>query len=164
MWDKITTCWYNLKYGIPNFWIWRKIVWQDRDWDHWFLYSVMEFKLRNMIKLQRKYGHSVNSEDYAKQMELAAFALKRLMEDEYHENAFIHHDRKWGKLDMWGTPTKNPELTELNFNRRKVCNRDAYDQEAKESKRLQEHVRNMRNQDLDLVYTTMRKYSEGWWD
>ena len=163
-WNNITTCWYNIKYGIPNFWRWRKIIWNDRDWDQHFLYEVMEFKLRNMADLHRNYGHGVYAERYAKQMETCAALLKRIKEDEYHDNAFIHHDRKYGELEMWGTPTDNPELTLCNFNRKKICNTNDYEQEEKDSRRLYKHVERMTKQDIEYCFKLMAKHIRGWWD
>ena len=31
--------------GIKNLWAWFPIIWKDRDWDGWFIYQIIEFKL-----------------------------------------------------------------------------------------------------------------------
>ena len=90
----------NIKYGIENLMCWIPIIWKDRDWDHWFLYKVLQHKLKQMIKLQRKYGHSINSNDYADQMQLCVNLLERIITDEYLDNALIPHEKKWGQSEM----------------------------------------------------------------
>ena len=35
--------------GINNFWYYRKLIWNDRWWDHAFLTDMIEAKLQNMI-------------------------------------------------------------------------------------------------------------------
>jgi len=34
--------------GFRNLWRWKKIIWQDQDWDHSYLLRIMEFKMSNM--------------------------------------------------------------------------------------------------------------------
>lgn len=32
--------------GLKNLWRWRKVVYRDRDFDHWFIYEMLKTKLR----------------------------------------------------------------------------------------------------------------------
>lgn len=76
----------NIKYGIENFWKYKTLIWNDRDWDWYFLYQVQGFKLREMANLYRVYGTCSNSEDLALEMEEAADCLQRLCADDYSED------------------------------------------------------------------------------
>ena len=32
--------------GIKNIWRWRKVLYRDRDWDHWYIYEILKTKLK----------------------------------------------------------------------------------------------------------------------
>jgi hypothetical protein len=40
---------YNIKYGIKNLWIWRKVIWEDRWYDYSFFDKIVKFKLQTMV-------------------------------------------------------------------------------------------------------------------
>ena len=48
---QIRSFYYNVTQGICNIFKWRKIVWNDRDWDSSFVLRAMLFKFENMEKL-----------------------------------------------------------------------------------------------------------------
>lgn len=39
----------SIKKGIYNYWIYRKIIWNDRWYDHSFFISLIDFKLQTLI-------------------------------------------------------------------------------------------------------------------
>jgi len=40
---------YHIIYGIQNLFVWFKIIWLDRNWDHEYFYELLLFKIRRMI-------------------------------------------------------------------------------------------------------------------
>ena len=40
----------NIKYGFYNLFKWSLIIWQDKDWDQYYIYKILQFKLKNMIQ------------------------------------------------------------------------------------------------------------------
>lgn len=84
MLKKINDFFRNLKYGLRNFWVWSKLIYNDRDWDFVYLYQIIELKLLRMAQLHRKYGVCENAVQVAEELEEAAACLKRLYEDEYY--------------------------------------------------------------------------------
>jgi len=36
--------------GIKNLWKWLPIVWKDRDWDYYYIFQVLKFKLEKQAK------------------------------------------------------------------------------------------------------------------
>lgn len=42
-------CYYNIKNGLYNFWRYRKIIWNDRNWDFMYLNQLVLFKLKLML-------------------------------------------------------------------------------------------------------------------
>jgi len=39
-----------IKYGIQNLYKWFWVIWNDRDWDHYYIFQVLKFKLEKQTK------------------------------------------------------------------------------------------------------------------
>jgi len=160
LFDKIETLYYNIKYGIMNLFIWFVPVWKNRDWDQYFLFRIMEFKLKRMEHLIRTCGHHVDSEKDAHKIKICQLLLKRLADDDYLENATINHDKKWGGY------VRSDDKTDFSamFRREKATTEEEHNQECKEFMRFGKHADNMTQQDLDLLFKIMRRNILSWWD
>ncbi len=62
---------------------WLPVIWNDAEFDHSYLFRIMEFKLRRMAWYQRKYGHHVCSERTAQQQTEAAALCRRMANEDY---------------------------------------------------------------------------------
>ncbi len=149
--NKIKSLYYKLIYGIPNLFVWFKIVWKDRDWDFYWVYCLLRFKLNRMSKSFEKYDIHVDVEKKVKQIKIVVALLDRLIEDDYADYEY----EKFGDVRYEGTrenrifnwtenrPFTNEELQLLRI----ASDKEIY----------------MRNQDLDLLFSSLRKHIEGWW-
>ena len=162
---RITNFFRSIKYGIENLIIWAPIIWKDRDWDHWYLYKMFKFKLIQMEKLHRKYGMSVNSENTADQMKICINLLERLINDEYGESIFKHHNKKWGRPHFnWEYCKDRKGCSELHITHRHVNSEEDKKQERKEFRRLIKHEEILKRQDIEYLFKLMTKHIQGWWD
>lgn len=164
MFTKINDIVRSFYYGIKNLKKWFPIIWKDRDWDYFYLYKILKFKLERMEYLQRKYGYAVDSNKIADQIKLCINLLDRILKDEYSDMVFKKHDKKWGKLQMVFKPLEdNPNFSEL-LKRENVITEEDKKQERKEFAKLIQIEDNLKKQDIDLLFDTMKKYSQRWWD
>lgn len=163
MFKKIRNFIISIKDGIENIIIWFPIIWKDRDWDQWFLYTILKFKLSNMEKYYRKYGISANSEKTANQIKICVDLLGRLLEDEYGNTVFKKHEEKWGDLDFSFEPYKN-DLHKCLITRPNIKTEEDEKLERKQSKRLHEHESYLIKQDVDYLFKIMKKHIQTWWD
>lgn len=69
--------------GIRNLITWFPVIWRDRWWDHYFLYSILKKKLELMEKGFRTYGIGLHSEKDAKNMKKCILLLDRLINNDY---------------------------------------------------------------------------------
>ena len=156
---------HDLKAGIRNLIVWFPVIWQDRWWDYYFFYRILRHKLFLMEKSFRKHGCSVTSPQEADNMKLCVLLLDRLLKDEYHEMTMKKHDEKWGEAELNCDPLeKNPDLYELRITHKNVKTEKDQEEERKMFKNAIEHEEYLKGQDLDLLFKTMRKYIQGWWD
>jgi len=162
---RITNFFRSIKYGIENLIRWAPTIWKDRDWDHWYLYKMLQFKLIQMEKLHRKYGHAVSSEDKANEMKVCIKLLERLINDEYGENVFKHHHKKWGEPHFDWEDCKDREgYSELHITHKHVNSEEDKKQERKEFSRLSKHEELLKRQDIEYLFKMMTKQIQGWWD
>ena len=71
---------YNIKHGIKNFWKYKSVIWNDRWYDYQYIFSLLEFKLKDTIK-NWDNAHYVGSEFTKKRMQVL---LNRI--EEYQTN------------------------------------------------------------------------------
>ena len=108
-------------------------------WDYSYLLQAMEDWLENSSKQHSKHGHLVGSDKTAKQMKVAAALIKRIREDEYHNNL--------NKV----FPCRNKTVMD------KFClGKHALEWNPKEDL--------LRKQDLQYLMKFMEKHILGWWD
>jgi len=116
-----------------------------------------------MELLQRKYGHHVDADKVADRMKLCIMLLNRIIDGDYIGNAFMWHDKKWGELEIkFIKETK--DYGRLDFSVKNAVTEKEKELEEKQRSRLYKHSDEMLKQDIDLLFNTMKKHIEGWWD
>ena len=165
IWEPIETWFYNVRNGIENIKNWLPTIWEDRNWDHYYIYVILRRKLHLMEQNIRHNGHHVNAERDADNIKVCVNLLDRLIADDYHEMAFGKHDKKWGDIELRTKPVEGrDDIVGVDIHRDKVITEDDKKQERKEFKNAAEHETYLREQDLDLLFKNMRKYIQTWWD
>jgi len=155
----------QIRQGIKSLIIWFPVIWQDRWYDHYFIYAILRHKLHLMEHNIRLYGiHTKHIED-ADKIKKCVILLDRLMKDEYHENVFKDHYKKWGEPKMrFEDYDKDPELQELHIDYPKVQTEEDKKLQTKEFRLKSKSVQEMINQDVEMLFTLMRKNIQTWWD
>lgn len=69
--------------GVKNLWRWLPIIWKDRDWDHVYIYRIIEAKLEFQANYISKFGNHVEADRDAERMRLVVKLMKRQEEDFY---------------------------------------------------------------------------------
>lgn len=171
--EEIKDFFRNIKLGIPNLIKWAPVIWKDRDWDQYFLYVILQFKLKQMDQLQRKYGHCTNSDKIADQMRVCILLLERIIKGDYLMNALKPHEEKWGESRLDFKETSDETFRDIDggeklykgaFTVEKAITPEEIIQENKERMRLYKHVDNLEKQDLDMLFKNIREQVGGWWD
>ena len=141
---------------------WAPVIWKDKWWDHTFLLTILEKKLRYDAKNYSKNGHFENCNRYSKQMNIAAELCSRLQKENYttpwDKEEKEHSDAFWKHM-------KETKIT-------KTGGRVLYSSEGFfEDKKLQyaarfarKHREDMANQDLKFLCRILTKHLFTWWD
>jgi hypothetical protein len=149
--DKITTFCKNLKKGIINFWIWKKIIYEDRNWDQFYIYQILQFKLRIQAKYFKKRNFYVGELRDAEIMELCDRLIEKLKTEFYEMEYYDYKKRnqlkeyflKYPKIYQ-ETKKENPNISDK---------RIAYYMGYK-----------VQNKARKTLFNVLEKNIENWWD
>jgi hypothetical protein len=142
----IDQCWPRVKllhiwYGVGNLIRWRKVIWQDRDWDAWtYLLPMMEKKIEQMEDCERRFSIHKCKDRLTRQMQTCRILIQRLRNDNYLDLTWYELIRRnWRGTDIMHKRLKNPIGAH-------------------------KHEDYQREQDLDLLFKIMRKHIREWWN
>jgi|GEM_PF-1899794 len=133
----------NIKTGIKNYWLWRKIIWLDKQWDHYYLLMILKFKLTLMEKYFRNSKITIDSEKNADDIKRCILLLERIIKDEYHKEAYKEFYEKHPRErieDLASLTAPRPQPTPLL------------------------KVEELLESDLEELFTTIRREIRKWWD
>jgi hypothetical protein len=138
-----------------------KFVWvQDLDVDSDPILRLIQMKLRHIKKHHETCA--LGRKDLSKPLNLCLLLIQRLLDDNYDDLAFRQHDLKWGESDFEFIDRPNGNRS-LRMTRPKANTPELIEQERKEYRRLLNKPEELKKQDLDLLFTTLRKNIERMW-
>lgn len=149
---------YSIKQGIKNLIKWRKVIYNDRDWDHYYIYKILEKKLEHMENFfSSDDAYSAKASEEAHKLMIAKNLAKRLVNDDYLSNATIEYDKVYSNDDLFTfEPTDNLKFSRL-VNAGTKQQHDMFG-------RCGKHSDIMRKQDREMLFDLLKKNIEGWWD
>lgn len=140
-------------YGIKNLISYFSIVWNDRDWDQYYFYRLLQFKLKR-IRDRMNLGLFEGSELIASDIDTAIQALERILNDNYCENEWKHIENTYGKLVF-----KNGTIV-----REKVLTEEMQEKEKEDVFNISKLEYDRKTNDINLVFDTIKENVEKWWD
>ena len=69
-----------IKYGVKNLYKWFWIIWKDRDWDYYYIFQVLKFKLE-------KQANRLGGRD-AELMMTCVRLINKLQNEEYYQEYY----------------------------------------------------------------------------
>lgn len=143
---------------------WVPVLWGTFDFDRSSVYIVLQFQLSRLRKVLEKNHRHVGVEKDIEKIRGCEFLIKRILNDDYCEFELTKHNEKWGEIELSSKPIKNSKCSELIFNRKNMITNEDKEKESEEFKRLIKNQEHMLKQDLHWLFTTLERYSLGWWD
>lgn len=129
---------YNLMKGLSNLVVWAKTIWKDRDFDYYFIYSLLLFKLKRVLK------NLDHTEASSPPLIEAIALLERLAEEEYYEETWVRLNVQRGKFD-WDSAEDESQIAKM----------------VKETQFLSDK---QRREDRENLFLLLSKNIENWWD
>lgn len=182
-WDKHSGLWFSLyrfrrelvyplrfaKYGVQNLFAYFKIIWFDRDWDYYFIESLLLFKLKRTRNHIAKHQNHVDWEKTVKSIDFVIKALERIHADTYREKAEKELEEKYGELTTSSVAfthdkNGNPLTYQLVFNRSKCETEEELEKADEEFRKIYNLKEKDIQRDYRLAFKVMAKYIQSWWD
>lgn len=161
---------YDLRRIISNLVKYFGVVANDRPWDYQGWLTLTDKKFELLEKRLRVDGHHTNSEKDADNIHKTRLALRRIIDDNYHELALGPHDKKWGEIDMWFeeldeiSDFDGEKMSQVHLDRANANTPELKEQERTEYRRLMKRPDYLKQQDLEYVTKMINKYLFHWWD
>ena len=68
---------------IRNLYRWFPIIWKDQDWDHFYIFEILKFKLKNQAEYIGKKGNHLSAKRDAEIMMLCVRLIEKVQDDYY---------------------------------------------------------------------------------
>jgi hypothetical protein len=128
-----------------------------------FILEILRKKLKLHADYIKNHGHHLNRESDAKKMMICVYCLGRLIDDEYHENAFKSFYKKWGE-PTFSFEKLDSEFSQMHIKYPNVIIDDDEKRLTKDFRRYHEHSIMLQKQDLEYLTSMIRKHILSWWD
>lgn len=134
-------------------WLWKKIVFfAFPTWDYSYLFEMLHLYLKKMSSDYEQFGHTVNSEKYAKDQLIASEYARYINEGMAYENAFYNAP----EIKMWSEPWEEDEdLLQLHFDN---------PESAKKTRKRWDTENYLSKFYKDEFFKILSKHVYSWWD
>ena len=138
---------YGTKNQIQNIIAWFPVIWNDRQFDHYYFYLI----LRKKIELMRDFFNSdfantASAKDKSKKMNICVCLLNRLIEDNYDEIALLNK--------YYEKYPSTPLLYNNNISKK----------QQKEFQSCYKKSSELQKQDVEYLFKILSKQIRTWWD
>jgi len=168
--------------GIKNLWAWFPIIWKDRDWDGWFIYQIIEFKLTRQSKYIGKMDRHVRAQKDARDMLICSKLIAKVKEDYYELEHFDYYksvirytkmvgfddrvemdiDLVYENFDLYFSKYPKWHSKAVEFIKK---NQDSYNVDHTDKLLVARTMGDLRqNRAKELLFNIMCNRIEGWWD
>ena len=79
----IKNIYYKFIHGLGNLIKWFKIIWNDRDYDYYYILETLKFKLIKLQNRWQKHNYFVGQKKSLKHIKICIFLINRIQEDDY---------------------------------------------------------------------------------
>jgi hypothetical protein len=102
----------ELKRSIKNLCKWFPVIWKDRDWDHFYIYEIIEFKLRKQANYISIMDRHTRAQEDARDMLTCSELINRVKDGYYDSEYMDYHESEFKFLDI----EDKPGFSELEIN------------------------------------------------
>ena len=104
--------------GLKNLWKWRKVIYKDKNWDHYFIYEILKTKLQFQADYMQKHGITESATETSKEI-LECVDLIDKVQNEYYLDMGIKglYDDNWNDAKFNEMIKKHDEAQAELFNK-----------------------------------------------
>jgi hypothetical protein len=155
---------------IPNFFSklkrslsWFVFMWNNFNWDGYYVYAVMLKKLQDMEKFFSNPNnvHTVCASRTHTEIKRIVYILNNIVDNNYDIGSpeYKKLEEKWGELKM-----SDDNFKKFGISRPKVITEEDEKLERKESNEAHDIAQYRRKRDIKYLFKTLEKKLDCWWD
>ncbi len=102
---------------IKNLIRWFPIIYNDADWDGWYIYTILETKIKHQAEYIGGENRHIQAKRDAERMMLCVRLTQKVKEDEYEAKYMDYHNPEYHWLDI----PDRPDSKQLVIKQRSEC-------------------------------------------
>lgn len=140
------------------------VIYKVARWDNTSLFTILSHWLSRMEEVHRNDPHHANNLTRAKELKICSELASRIAENKYEDKLFDEYNKRWGEpvFTMVDSDT-NPGYKQLNISRPNAVTEDQKEQAHKEFVAMSRKAAEIYYQDLDMLFTIIKKKHRSWW-
>lgn len=173
--------WRDFKTGVKNIIYWLPVIWKDRNWDHRYIYTILQHKLKAQSRYIGDRGIHISAERDAEIMMTCVRLIDKVGDEFYNsEYSDYHKDKHWfTSAGKYGYIKWNSRTLEENFDdyftkypliyKRVMKGEGVFTLDGKDSDDIKQriamnigHINHERAR--KLLFKLMEQNIEKWWD
>jgi hypothetical protein len=89
---------------IYNLYRWFPVIWKDQDWDDFYIFEILKFKLKNQAEYIGYHDRHVSAKRDAEIMMLCVRLIKKIQDEYYGTEYYDYHESKLNFIDSESHP------------------------------------------------------------
>jgi hypothetical protein len=150
VWSTIRSAVWNFCRGVKNLIEWRRVIWNDRSWDHTYLLRILRHKIHLMsnewASPKNDFLLYEGAEDDLRAMREVERTLTRLIEDDYAKKERAEDAQRFGEY--------------VDFGKRERGSKEEWLESIRSISAIEEQERNA---DMDRLFELLRQNIRRWW-
>lgn len=147
---------------LKRVWDYLPVLWHDRDWDYYHLFTLLQFKLKRMSEDHRTDIWGSNAKRKADELHTCVLLLERLRNDDYCPIPHQEHTERWGEIELVDEKYEGG-CRSYCTKRANIMTEADQTLEFQEAKAISTHENYLRTQDLDYLFVIIKKHVWSWW-
>jgi hypothetical protein len=112
---KLINLFHKIKNGIINLIYWFPIIWNDRNWDTFYIYNILQFKLKRQYKALTS-NKAISIHENLGRMKICIELIERLKTNYYETEAWDYLETKFEMEQIPGGKLKSLKVATIRDN------------------------------------------------
>jgi hypothetical protein len=156
---------------VRNLYRWFPIIWKDQDWDDYYIFEILKFKLKNQSEYISHHNRYVNAKRDAEIMMLCVRLIEKIQDEFYKTEYFNYQDSEFKFINSESYPGKyEMEIEEISehyddyFKKYPLIYRMIPDLNAPKGRIASQIARINEDRAHKLLFKILEQNIKKWWD
>jgi hypothetical protein len=101
---------------VKNLWRWFPVIWKDKDWDQYYIYEILKFKLKNQAKYIGDRDFHTRAKRDAEIMMLCVRLIDKIQNEYYNMEHLDYENTEYNFIPIENTNYSTIEVKHISDN------------------------------------------------